>query len=685
MFPAFRRWITRRCFHSISPLASRTHLRAVVNPTSTTEKDGSLAEGLLEGMGLTAKKTRERGKRRKVVHSVTRNTIDDYLGQLQSANRGVSLQDVERYKPEHKPNPRSSDYETSYNEIVDTLMGSFSQPQLLQFVHSYGLKVPRQRNKRAFAVSIVEGKWGWPSIEKVAQDRVDWSEVAEIQFPLNHGQSFLLMGKDGTNLLSLSKRYNVYLAFTANPMSLRVKGLKGSLKLIEGYLNTLKKDIDLEKFILPWKMRITPELEQSISRLSGAYVKMTHDLETSISFLKSQPQTLQIAKRLIIQAATKYMCSSTHAVYFPQPLDPKSESLPSPYALFPFSPTQPISWQTQTISTFRYRRVGNWMDAAHHANAERLDGLADGFGTALVSKSSNVDIKDYLLDLISTSGGHAPLPTIAAFVGHVLFLPPPTQRATLVPPIAGPLDVTAVLGWAKERPDRVTFNPSVPKNILSASCHKQHHIRRLVYLAKSSLRDNDPNDALKSHQMSTLTVEIPDRQASQPNVSGSEMNELPFHLDEVSCFRSMETNIDLLVPTRQTDLRLSGTSTDTMAAYDWPEELQVFTQKAQTMEPQSDVPLTFTHRGHAYVLHSNCLIHQQFKKIIVDEAEADFITESILDPESGQSSLVCKFICEDHSSVSGWEHFLRTCDWVTVPHEKEVLKHSFETFSPFES
>ena len=41
---------------------------------------------------------------------------------------------------------------------------------------------------------------------------------------------------DGTDLLNLSKNYNVHVALLSNPLSLRVEGLNGALNQFEAYL-----------------------------------------------------------------------------------------------------------------------------------------------------------------------------------------------------------------------------------------------------------------------------------------------------------------------------------------------------------------------------------------------------------------------------------------------------------------
>jgi hypothetical protein len=44
-------------------------------------------------------------------------------------------------------------------------------------------------------------------------------------------------------------------------------------------------------------------------------------------------------------------------------------------------------------------------------------------------------------------------------MGHLLILSSLNEPTTLVPPLRGPQDVSTVLKWAKDHPNRVVFHP----------------------------------------------------------------------------------------------------------------------------------------------------------------------------------------------------------------------------------
>jgi hypothetical protein len=86
------------------------------------------------------------------------------------------------------------------------------------------------------------------------------TEMDESDFPLDPSQAFLILGKgarifgllyrpsnicvflnpDGADLLSISRKYNVHVSFSANPLSLKVEGLRGSLDNLGQYIVKFK-------------------------------------------------------------------------------------------------------------------------------------------------------------------------------------------------------------------------------------------------------------------------------------------------------------------------------------------------------------------------------------------------------------------------------------------------------------
>ncbi|KAF8974025.1 hypothetical protein BDZ97DRAFT_1648269 [Flammula alnicola] len=223
---------------------------------------------------LKEKKTK---RPRKIIEPPPKK-IEAFLSQIESEKDTLTLEDVERYKPPKIPHTRSQEYEKEYNDVFGTLTRSFSMPKLREIFNLYNMpQLPTSHQKKIpYAEQILE-KWGWTPLAVVQRNILDQTKVSECQFPLGPGEAFLLMGKDGAELLNLAKRYDVHLSFTGYPISLRVKGLQGSVKRLEGYLKSFKKDIEVETISLPLQQSIPSETFKSISRLSGAYLAPEDD------------------------------------------------------------------------------------------------------------------------------------------------------------------------------------------------------------------------------------------------------------------------------------------------------------------------------------------------------------------------------------------------------------------------
>ncbi|KAF8974024.1 hypothetical protein BDZ97DRAFT_417636 [Flammula alnicola] len=164
-----------------------------------------------------------------------------------------------------------------------------------------------------------------------------------------------------------------------------------------------------------------------------------------------------------------------------------------------------------------------------------------------------------------------------------------------------------------------------------------------------------------------LTFEIMGGQASSEIIqkNGSDTSEF----SEALCHLSTESSVDLLIPDSPTDIQMSVASVQELAPSQWPEELQVLAMQYQpgTIERQLVVPLTLTCDGIVYVLNSNVRIHRNYKKIVSDNTESNFFVDTVVDPESGRNGVVCKLVCEDYNTDSGWKTFLKQCDWLTTP------------------
>ena len=172
----------KRCFHRSATLLSDSQPESSVGPQQVSKEDtsGSIVTQLIEETELSPRQTRSKGRKRVAERLIRKNSIEDFLGHLQTTQHDLNLEDLERYRPQKIVDSKSADFERAYNEAVDSLVKSFSVEQLRQFIILSGLPLRYPRSpKRVLASKIVEEKWGWPSLEKVLQEKIDWSEIAE--------------------------------------------------------------------------------------------------------------------------------------------------------------------------------------------------------------------------------------------------------------------------------------------------------------------------------------------------------------------------------------------------------------------------------------------------------------------------------------------------------------------------
>ena len=254
------RWLTRRHLHVSAKIASDSV--KLVEPLSKSSKRPA------------RKRDRPPRKRRRKVTGpslLVESKVKDFLEHVESIKDTLGLEDLERFRPDRQPVPTSPEFEEQYNDLRDKLCHAFNKHQLQSFLKLYGLDFPTKHPKIAHVTMIMENAWSWPSLERVKKERIDWTVSSQRSSyllppargkPFNpcslpygsqtvlsaHGKRFLQFSNpavdishrpciDGTNLLNISKNYNVHVALLSNPLSLRVEGLNGALKQFEAYLN----------------------------------------------------------------------------------------------------------------------------------------------------------------------------------------------------------------------------------------------------------------------------------------------------------------------------------------------------------------------------------------------------------------------------------------------------------------
>ncbi|PCH33832.1 hypothetical protein WOLCODRAFT_62495 [Wolfiporia cocos MD-104 SS10] len=207
-----------------------------------------------------------------------------YLASLHAAGYEPTFEDLHRFRPPNGPPLSSSPrYSAEYNALADTLCRAFSKDQLRRFLQQWAKNSPfgqKNRRKRQYAESIIEEMWEWPKLKEVERAKQDRTEVSVRTFSVTPSELFLLLGKDGADLLDMSVAFNVHISLVSKPLGLRVEGIKAALKQISEHIGDVKKSIIEESVQLPTEAPIRPDMVQRISRLAGAFLQNSDDKGT---------------------------------------------------------------------------------------------------------------------------------------------------------------------------------------------------------------------------------------------------------------------------------------------------------------------------------------------------------------------------------------------------------------------
>ncbi|KAG5652170.1 hypothetical protein H0H81_006010 [Sphagnurus paluster] len=372
----------------------------ISRPFSSTHTRARPVPGPIESLSLSSSKSKAQRKRKTVapppkqdrdvttqepLRNLLKETkLQDYLNHIASTSEQVTLADIERYRPSKYAEPHSPSYEEEYHSLVETLVRSFSLNQLRTFLDMYHLTPPTKRTKWELAVTIVERQWNWPSLTIVKNEKREWTEVVHQSFPLDARQSFLILGKDGADLLALSSEFNAHVSFSTNPLSLKVEGLRGSLRNLGRYIEEFKAGIKEELFQLPPRGTVDQECLQHISRMSGVFVQDAGNGLIRISYRNEDKSAAHFAKQLTLRAAVEHISPQLNTlVYSTQDSGKPMLSPNSTYSLYPFLSSRSNKGPSSNGSLFRIRRVGDWIQSTLQKTAKATDVLEATFPTDL--------------------------------------------------------------------------------------------------------------------------------------------------------------------------------------------------------------------------------------------------------------------------------------------------------------
>ncbi|KAF8078516.1 hypothetical protein FPV67DRAFT_1663244 [Lyophyllum atratum] len=483
--------------------------------------------------------------------------LQEYLDHIASTGQEVTLTDVERYRPSEHPSPRSPEYEEQYNTLVETLVRSFSLDQLRKFLDMYHLNATPKRNKWEIATAIIERQWCWPSLATMKKRKRDWTEVIHESFPLDARQSFLILGKDGADLLALSTEFNAHVSFSANPLCLKVEGLRGSLDNLSRHIEDFKSGIKEQLFRLPSGEIVEQASVQRISRMSGVFVEDMGQGLIRISHRREGDRAAHYAKRLTIQAAVNVTQEIPTLVCPPYvgslSTMPQSLSPPSIYALYPFLSSRSGPSVIEPGNLFRVRRVGDWLRSTLSGRPRDAGHLAEG-GILMNFYGEPVDLRQSLLSHVAAISHDQISSRITASFGHVLVSSASSQDSSITPPLRGTSELLTILGWLRSQTSDRCFIPRIPPQMINSPPMQQRLIHRLVYHS-FPIKESEDFRATKVLNFE-LVLELLNPSAPNLSINHSENHSrgsYPIDRDvnlEPTCSTGSFSHLDLMMPDR---------------------------------------------------------------------------------------------------------------------------------------
>ncbi|KAF8601747.1 hypothetical protein BDV93DRAFT_226875 [Ceratobasidium sp. AG-I] len=214
---------------------------------------------------------------------------------------------------------------------------------------------------------IMNLRWSMihPSVIKKQLEEV--REIVEETYPISPSELFILLGRDGEDLLNVAEQFRLRISVdretpsksendTSSPSGtfiIRASGVRQDQKLLKQHLEAQKKAVAIRMVVLPTGPPLSPPVLQSISRVSGAFVENVHPkLEENEGSTPSalitgrDPRSAYTAERLVQRAALEGahrsrlpLISLTRPVQITSPESQDAQSSDEAslgYALYPY-------------------------------------------------------------------------------------------------------------------------------------------------------------------------------------------------------------------------------------------------------------------------------------------------------------------------------------------------------------
>ncbi|KAI6153500.1 hypothetical protein BKA82DRAFT_4090668 [Pisolithus tinctorius] len=607
--------------------------------------------------------------------------VENYLTSIRSSGSQPTIEDIEGFRPSRHSRPGTKKYANEYRDLLGTLCRAFSKDQLRHFTELYKLDPwwsRAKRRKAEYAESIIERGWGWPSLKELEERRVDRTEVISKSFPMTPSELFVVLGKDGADLLQLSIQYNVHISLVPDPLALHVEGLRGALKQLTEHIDMLRKDIKEEIFELPTRRTIPQASIQRISRLAGAYVENYGD-GGKVRISSREDGSMRNAQRLATRASMEEGSDAqVNVLCYELPDSNSSSMVPTSmlhyYSAYPFLSPTPFPWTMHTGSAFRIRRIADWLGLNSREDITKAGGLLNSEARFKDFTGKEIDLREAVLNL-PTGDGRGDHRLITASLGHLLLSPGEDSRAgSLLHPLRGRMSLRKVLGWFQTARPPMVFVPSVPPSALPVPPAKRRTFHRLVYNTLPC----------GSTHMSDLLPSLVIKVEAECSSHSSSENSSTISCSEPSApqyWIGQEVLLNLMIPDRPMDLQFSVFDYQPISEEQLPDLKDYLMRLREYATPGAGdhnplyPPATFDFNGRTFHLHDNWSLHRSVDFVNLparfpDEGSAyprmRVFHEKILDLEAGQQSELCQLKL-DSSSDSSWRSFLTACDQLTAP------------------
>jgi len=243
-----------------------------------------------------------------------------------------------------------------------------------------------------------------------------------------------------------------------------------------------------------------------------------------------------------------------------------------------------------------------------------------------------------------------------------------STRPTFLAPNMGGSTYSDTHSWVNTHRSSATFIPSLPLELVHALPSHQRVLHRLVYRCLPN-GDQDRSDPIATYFI-RLEVPLVDlKQVQVPvDLPGGSI------LADAMLWSGSSTNLDILMPERQMDLRFNISDMDTLESGQRPGELVNYLNDLEKflVSDNPDVaqpvpPLRVLYDDREYVLATNASVRQSTESLSLDPSPEIIVTsESNLDLEGGHHSAVCVISSDNLDSPRELNALLQKCDQMTA-------------------